>query len=115
FEQAPIEGLPSYLEMLQEPSAPLPKNSMPRWWMAAKYEPLLKDEAGLAWELRGPGVQTLAEDGRQGARGTVIAVKSSGSSLTKKWAEAMTARYEALAAKVPIFAELRNCMDLAVV
>lgn len=115
FEPAPIDGLPSYLEMLQDPAVPLPKNAMPRWWMAAKYEPLLKDETGLAWELRGPGVQTLAEDGRQGARGAVIPVKSSGVSLTKKWAEAMTARYEALAAKMPIFAELRNCMDLAVI
>jgi hypothetical protein len=36
-------------------------------------------------------------------------------SLAKKWADAMTARYDALAAELPIFAELRNCMDLAVV
>ena len=44
-------------------SAPPPKNAMPRWWMAPHYEPLLKDDDGLAWQLRGSGVQTLTEDG----------------------------------------------------
>jgi hypothetical protein len=60
-------------------------------------------------------VQTLAAEGRQGRGGTVIAVKSSGPSLPQQWAEAMTANYEALAAKLPVFAELRNCFDLSVV
>jgi len=115
LEAAPIEGLPSYLEMLQSPSAPLPKNSMPRWWMAAKYEPLHKDDHGLAWQLRGPGVQTLAEDGFQAGRGQIVRVSNRSGSLAQNWAEAMTARYDALAAKLPIFAELRNCMDLAVI
>jgi len=115
FEPAPVEGLPSYLEMLQDPAVPAPKNAMPRWWMAAHYEPLLKDEDGLAWQLRGAGVQTLAEDGVQGNKGRVIAVRHSDGSLSKKWADLMTAKYAGLAAKLPIFAELRNCMDLAVV
>jgi hypothetical protein len=114
FEPAPVEGLPSYLEMLQEPSAPTPRNAMPRWWMAAHYEPLLKDESGLAWQLRGQGVQTLAEDGMQGKRGAVVPVRRE-NSLAKDWADAMTAKYDALAARLPIFAELRNCMDLAVI
>ena len=102
---------------------------MPRWWMAASYEPLLKDEAGLAWQLRGPGVQTLSEEGFLGRGGKIVARNASSpsppvgegpgvrgrESLAKKWADAMTARYDALADKLPVFAELRNCMDLAVV
>ena len=36
-------------------------------------------------------------------------------SLAKKWADAMTDRYEALSAKLPVFGQLRNCMDLAVI
>jgi hypothetical protein len=127
FEPAPIEGLPSYMEMLQDESAPLPKNAMPRWWMAPHYEPLLKDEEGLAWQLRGQGVRTLTEEGHLGRGGKVVA-KSSPSplvgegsgvrekdSLAKEWADAMTTKYDGLANRLPVFAELRNCMDLAVV
>jgi hypothetical protein len=35
--------------------------------------------------------------------------------MAQKWADNMTARYEELARREPIFAELRNCIDLAVV
>jgi hypothetical protein len=75
----------------------------------------LKDEAGLAWQLRGPGVQTLSEEGLIGRGGKAVAGPARKDSLTAKWAAAMTARYEALAAKLPVFAELRGCMDLAVI
>jgi hypothetical protein len=33
----------------------------------------------------------------------------------QKWADMMTAKYDELSVKEPIFGELRNCMDLAVV
>jgi hypothetical protein len=33
----------------------------------------------------------------------------------QKWADLMTAKYDELSIKEPIFGELRNCMDLAVV
>jgi hypothetical protein len=82
--------------------------------MAPHYDPLLKDAEGLAWQLRGSGVQTLTEDGYLGSSGTVV---SGGREdpLAKKWAEAMTTNYDGLAKALPVFAELRNCMDLAVV
>ena len=35
--------------------------------------------------------------------------------LAQKWADNMTEKYDELAAAVPIFAELQNCMSLAVV
>jgi hypothetical protein len=53
FERAPVADLPSYMELLASRSAPLPKNAMPRWWMAPRYDPLLKDADGRAWQLRG--------------------------------------------------------------
>jgi hypothetical protein len=114
FEPAPIVGLPSYLEMLQAPSAPAPKSAMPRWWMEPSYEPLLRDETGLAWQLRGTGVQTLTEDGYLREGGSV-AITGKADILAKKWADAMTSNYPALTRTLPAFAELRNCMDLAVV
>jgi hypothetical protein len=112
FDPSGIEELPSYLELLQAPSAPPPKNAMPRWWMAPRYETLLKDEHGLAWQLRGTGVQTHSESGYLRPAEGGDAAKDD--PLAKKWADAMTANYPALARTIPVFAELRNCMDLAV-
>jgi hypothetical protein len=114
FEPAPIGGLPSYLELLQARSAPPPKNSMPRWWMAPHYEPLLKDNEGLVWQLRGGGVQTMTEDGYLNADGA-LANAGKADPLAKKWADSMTTHYASLARALPPFAELRNCIDLAVI
>jgi hypothetical protein len=114
FERAPIDNLPSYMELLGGRSAARPKTAMPRWWMAPKYEPLLKDVDSLAWQLRGSGVQVLTEDGYLGSSGAV-ANTGREDPLAKKWADAMTSNYPALAKALPVFAELRNCIDLAVV
>ncbi len=113
FEKSPVDGLPSYMELLALRTAPRPKSAMPRWWMAPKYEPLIKDADGLAWQLRG-SVQTLTEDGYVGSSGAVVATGRE-DPLAKKWADAMTNNYAALAKALPVFAELRNCIDLAVV
>jgi hypothetical protein len=114
FEPSPIADVPSYMKLLSSRSAPLPKNSMPRWWMAPHYEPLLKDADGRAWQIRGLGVQTLTEDGYLGTAGAVV---NSGRSdpTAKKWADAMTTNFAALTKAFLVFGELRNCMDLAVV
>lgn len=114
FEPAPIADMPSYMEMLQGKSA-VPKTAMPRFWLAPKYEPLLKDEDSLAWQLRGTGVQALTEDGYLSASGEVVDRRGKEEPLAKKWVETMTARYEELSAAAPIFGELRGCIDLAVV
>ncbi len=114
FEPSPIADMPSYMEMLQGKSA-APKTAMPRFWLAPKYEPLLKDEEGLAWQLRGSGVQALTEDGYVTASGEVVDRRGKEEPLAKKWVESMTARYEELSAAAPIFGELRGCIDLAVV
>jgi len=114
LEPAPIDGLPSYLELLRTGSA-RPRAAAPRWWMAARYEPLLRDPDSLAWQIRGPGVMALSEDGFFSRGGRVASQQPSEDSLAKKWADTMTAKYEALSAKLSVFGELRNCMDLAVV
>lgn len=114
FERAPMANLPSYMELLASRTSPLPKNAMPRWWMAPRYEALLKDGAGLTWQIRGAGVQTLTEDGYLGSAGAIVNAGRV-DALAQKWAEAMTTHFEGLAKALPVFGELRNCIDLAVV
>ena len=110
LEPAPIRGMPSYPEIMRQRTADL----MPRWWMETDYNALLTDEQGFSWELSGQGVKVLAEDelvtadGQRKPTGKV-------NQAARRWAETMTEKYDELAVAAPIFGQLRNCMDLAVV
>ena len=115
FEPAPIDGLPSYLELLKRGRAGAVAGSAPRWWLAPRYEPIARDDDGLAWQLGRASVQTLTEEGFVGRGGAIVAAKAAQGSTSQQWAEAMTAGYDRLAVELPIFAELRSCMELAVV
>ncbi|MGH7194752.1 MAG: DUF1598 domain-containing protein, partial [Candidatus Saccharimonadales bacterium] len=114
FDPAPVKGLPSYLQMIKHTKQPGIQKVLPRWWLATDYEPLLTDGKGLAWQLRGQGVKCMSEDDFVAADGTRRRLGKS-SKEAERWAELMTKHYDALSAKEPIFGELRNCMDLAVV
>jgi hypothetical protein len=110
---APVKGMPSYMEMLAKSGGPI-SEAMPRFWLSCSYDPLAKSQDGLAWQLRGAGVK--AETG-----GDVYAADGSrtdtgeASPLGQKWADSMTENYDAISEKMPIFGELRNVMDLCVV
>ncbi len=110
FEKAPVAGLSSYLQLVKANDN---SNLMPRWWMAPNYQPLLRDDDGLAWELRSGSVQVMTEDGFFSQAG-VRTTTGQSSPTAKKWADDMTQHYAALASKLPIFAELENMMDLAI-
>lgn len=113
FEKSPIRELPGFLDLLKAKRR-TPSNAMPRWWMACNYEPLARSEDRLAWELRGPGVKAMTEDEFVAADGTVQATGQE-DPIAKEWADRLTDNYEKLAEKDPIFAELRNLMDMCVV
>lgn len=114
FDPSPVRGLASYLQMLKSTSATGNQNLLPRWWLTTNYLPLLTDQEGLAWQLRGQGVKAMSENDLLGADGRL---KQTGkaSPLAQKWADQMTKKYDELSVKEPIFGELRNCIDLAVV
>jgi hypothetical protein len=113
FEPAPIDGLPSYLEIAQK-KATGRSTSSPRFWMECDYQPLARSEDGLTWQLRGQGVKTLVEEGRLDASGKRIATDKR-NPLASQWAETMTERFDDLAKQEPAFRELRNLMDMSVV
>jgi hypothetical protein len=113
FEPAPVDGLPSYLDMLGR--APRgTANPMPRWWLAPDYEPLRRDGDGLAWEIRGQGVKCMTEQDLFTASG---GRQHTGRAepTAQRWAELMTNKYDELAREDSAFGQLRNVMDLAVV
>jgi hypothetical protein len=112
-EPAPVQGLPSVLAMMKA-GGPGVRNMLPRWWLAPDYEPLLRDADGLAWELRGAGVKAMAESDFFNAQG-VREKSAPADPIFQRWADLMTDRYQDLAAAEPVFGQLRNCMDLAIV
>lgn len=113
LEPSPVKQLPSFLEMMKTERVKL-DNMMPRWWMACHYEPLAKSEDGLAWEIRGGGVKVMTEDEIIGADGSVTGTGKA-HPAAQKWADLMTEHYDALSQKEPVFADLRNLMDMCVV
>lgn len=113
FDPSPVRGLPSYLQTVSAARGGL-QASAPRWWMSTNYDALLKSPDGLAWELRGQGVKTMTEEeliGDDGSRQRT----GRANPAAQAWAKKMTAHFEELSQKEPIFGELRNLFDLAVV
>ena len=94
FEAAPISGLPSYLSYVSATAGGM-SSSTPRWWLEPKYESVLRDAAGLAWELRGGSVKALTEQDWLTASGDR---KHSGhpNRLAQLWADNMTTHYNEL-------------------
>ncbi|MBS0208454.1 MAG: DUF1598 domain-containing protein [Planctomycetes bacterium] len=105
--------LPSYIEMVSLSGRGM-QNMTPRWWLTPNYPALLADPNGLAWELSGCSVKTMTDDTFFNADGTKKQAGAA-SSTAQLWANKMTDHYDELAKKEPIFAQLKNCMDLAVV
>lgn len=114
LERSPLDGLPSYLELVRRSKQRMPKNSLPRWWMTPRYESLLKSPDGLAWELRGSSVQALSEESLITESGG-LASSGKAHRVAEQWAANFTSHYGSLAAAMPVFAELQNLMDLSVV
>lgn len=110
FDRSPVRGLPNYLQMVGGASSGM----APRWWLAPNYDALLKDPDGLVWELRGQGVKCMTEDSIFAADGSRVQTGKS-SPQAQKWADLMTDKYAELCVAEPIFGELRNIMDMAVV
>jgi hypothetical protein len=111
FDPSPVPGLPSYLQMITSNSN---VDTSPRFWLKPIYEALFRDADGLAFEFRGSGVKAMTETDYLNSDGSV---RHSGKTnpLAQKWADLMTEKYPQLAVADPVFGQLQNCMELAVV
>jgi hypothetical protein len=111
LDKSPISSLPSYVQMLKSSRD---TSSNPRWWLACNYEPMVRSEDGLAWELKGPGVKAMTEDDLVTVDGKVKGTGKT-SPTAQKWADLMTDQYDRLSGEDVVFAELRNIMDMSIV
>ena len=112
LETSGIPELPSYLSMVAPGSRSA--STLPRFWLEADYEPISRDPDELAWRINGRRMKCLTENDIVDAAGGRTA-KAAPDAAAKKWCDLMTTNYDRLAGKQPVFAELVNCVDLAVV
>ena len=108
-------GVTSYLDLVKVPPGEAPPSmNVLRWWFTLGYEAILTTDDHNAFEIRGQGVQVLSENELLAAGGRRVPTGAS-DELNQEFAQSFTTHFDALAAKYPIYAELQNIFDLALV
>jgi len=69
FEPTPVSGLPSFLDMLTGSGQGM-NTMLQRWWREPKFDSVVKDAQGLAWEFQGAGVRCMTEQDALAAGGS---------------------------------------------
>lgn len=89
------------------------KNALQRWYFVPDYQRIKATEDGLAMEMVGEGVRLVGEDevvSKDGAR-RQLGTNNRASNL---FVREFTENYTKLAKANPVYAQLRNCIDMAV-
>src|SRR4051812_844325 len=110
LEQPPVR-LASYVERAR-PSQ-VASNALQRWYFVPNYQCVRVSEDSLAMELVGDGVKLVGEDeavSKDGSRHTAAKANQASAAFVK----AFTKVYPQLAERSPVYAQLRNCIDLAI-
>ena len=110
LEQPPVR-LVSYVERANP--AQVSANAMQRWYFMPDYECVRVSQDGLAMELVGDGVKLVGED-EVVLAGGVRKASSRGNMASQGFVADFTKKYPELADRSPVYAELRNLIDLAV-
>ncbi len=107
--------VPSYLSMIRlEPGESPPALDVLRWWFTLNYDAVVASSEWDAFEIRGQGVQVQSENELLTAQGEQVHTGKA-EDLNRQFARNFTKEFAALAAKYPVYGELRNVFDLALV
>jgi hypothetical protein len=110
LEEPPVR-LKSYVERAN-PSQ-VSRNALTRWFFVPDYECVRVSEDALAMRIEGEGVKLVGEDEVVAADGARQNARS-GNRASQAFVNAFTKVYPKLAEQSPVYAQLRNCIDLAV-
>ena len=92
-----------------------PSNGLVRWYFQPNYDCVIETENGDAIELIGNGVNLVGEDELVSEDGTRSANKGRGNPATRAYAKSFTSKFEKIADQVPVYASLRNLIDMTIV
>ena len=110
-----VLGVPSYLSMIDVPkgAAPPPLDVL-RWWFTLNYSAVQSTADRDGFEIRGQGVKVLSENELLTATGQQVHTGES-DMLNRDFARNFTQHFPELAAKYPVYSDLQNVFDLALV
>ncbi len=110
-----VPGIKCYLDLIKIPRGESPPPmSVLRWWFTLNYDAILTAKDHSAFAVCGQGVKVLSENERLSAEGQQIHTGES-EIWNRQFAHSFTENFEALCVKYPIYGELRNIFDLALV
>jgi hypothetical protein len=109
-----VPGVQSYLDLVRKNRDFSANLSVLRWWFTLNYDSVTATGTRDAFAIRGPGAKVLSENEMLEADGRRIHTGRS-DALNREFAASFTRHFEALCQLYPIYAELRNVCDLALV
>jgi hypothetical protein len=111
-----VDGVNSYLDLVkasaERDGMSPPAMSVLRWWFALDYDSIAASPGGDAFQLVGQGARVLSENELLARRGRRVHTGRS-DALNRQFAESFTRHFDSLAAKYPLYGDLRNIFDLA--
>jgi len=114
LEKPPVK-LVSFVDRAN--AAQLGSQGLARWFFTPNYECVRTADDGQAMELVGDGVKVVGEEelvALNGQRAAVGRPAGHGNSASQAFTQAFTKVYSELADRSPVYAELRNMIDLSV-
>jgi hypothetical protein len=93
--------------------AQISENALERWYLVPNYECVRVSDDALAMQMVGEGVRVVGEGEIVDSNGHRTDVGKT-NPASQQFVDAFTKVYPQLADKVPVYAQLRNCIDLAV-
>ncbi len=111
LERPPVRGFKNWIDRVNP--AAVARNALQRWFFVPNYECVRVTDDEMGMELVGDGVKLVGADEVVGPDGTRAAATTV-DAASRAWTEAFTQKYSDIAAAVPVYGQLRNCIDLAV-
>jgi len=111
-----LESPPVHLVSYVEKARPgdVSQNALQRWYFVPEYQCVRQSADKLAMELVGDGVKLVGEDEAVGSSGERRTAAGRGNAASRAFVTGFTKKYAELAERSPIYAELRNLIDLSV-
>lgn len=108
------KDIPSYFDLLAaQPKGPQTMDAL-RWWLTMKYDAVSHSADRTVFEIQGSSVLCQSENQFLTADGKHVPTGQS-EPINRAFAENFTANYDKLATRDPVFADMQNIFDLALV
>ncbi|MFM7074799.1 MAG: DUF1598 domain-containing protein [Planctomycetaceae bacterium] len=112
LERVPARGMKSWVEL--NASSGVATNALQRWYFTPDYECVRSTDDDLSIELVGRGVKLVGADEMVTADGRRMSADRA-DRASKTFTQTFTRKYPEIAARNPVYAQLRNLVDLSVV